>query len=226
MVFIYVKAKSVQGWLLLPEVLYLSRASWGHFCGPPREGGEGDNGAILEHKLPVSHPVLHSAFFLIIMVCVDLTSWTIGIPSTDILCFLLSLCLWKGHQNRKARRAEASCTVYRHSTNFVQWLMGYMKSVLRSRTDIARSGYYTSPKLTAQIRCLQFLYYYCKIFSLGCFLPSFLSLGTFIWTWNFFSISENVGETPKRRSNGSPSARSWAKVTLLSLCTNHLTIGY
>lgn len=73
LVLIYVKAKSVQGCLLLPEVLYLSRVSWGHFCGPAREGGEGDNGTILVHKFPVSHPILNSAIFLIILVCADLS---------------------------------------------------------------------------------------------------------------------------------------------------------
>lgn len=49
-------------------------------------------------------------------------------------------------------------------------------------------------------------------FLLDYLLPSYPSLGIFIWTWNFLSIPGKVRGTPRRRSNGStcPSGRSWA----------------
>lgn len=68
------KGKKYPGLLVASRSSVSEQGQLGFFCGPAGEGGEGDTGAIPEHKLSMSHPILHSAVFLIILVCANLTS--------------------------------------------------------------------------------------------------------------------------------------------------------
>lgn len=137
-----------------------------------------------------------------------------GVPSTDIFCSLLGLCLWKGKQNREGQKNRS----LQHP--FQMW----------HKLDCAvPNGTYETNEICIaeqhQTYSLHLSQAYCpgtgqmpsvlavllSRFLRDYLVPSFPSLGIFIWRWNFLSIPGKVRETPRRRNKStSPSGRNWA----------------
>lgn len=129
--------------------------------------------------------------------------------------FLLCLCLWKEKQNREGRKNRSLQCPFQtwHKLDCV-----VPNGIHETKEICIAEQHQTYPLHLSQAYCPDtgqmpsVLVLFLSRFLLDYLLPSYPSLGIFIWTWNFLSIPGKVRGTPRRRSNGStcPSGRSWA----------------